>query len=75
MAKGEFVPINVQKYGKYFEFTNGVDEIECAIRQKKCALLVLNDAGGEEQEIFEQYQKRIADAFEAILPEKSAFEK
>lgn len=75
LAKGEFVPIDVQKYGKYFEFTNGVEEIESAIKQKKYALLVLNDAGCEQQEIFEQYQKRVADAFETILPEKSKFEK
>ena len=75
LAKGEFIPFNVQNYGRYFEFTNGVNEIECVIKKKKCALLVMNDAGCEEQETFEKYQKRIADAFEEILPEKSAFEK
>lgn len=74
MVKGEFCPTNVQKFGSYYEFTNGIDDIISAIVSKDKSILVLNDAGCDNDIIFEEYRSRLTEAFEKVLSEKCSFE-
>lgn len=73
LAKGDFVPLNVQKDSVYFPIWDHtldtiVDTIEC---QKK-SIICLNDG---EVSSFQTAKRRINAAFDKILPEKSSFEK
>ena len=71
LCKGSFSPINPQKDRKYFELDMSINEICSAIKKQKFKEIVLNDA---ECKDFDMRMKKIAEAFESILPEKSAFE-
>ena len=72
LCKGNFYPVNPRKDRKYFELDADIKEICGAIKNQKYGEIVLNDA---ECEDFEERMKQIVEAFEAILPEKSGFEK
>ncbi len=65
-AEGNFKPINKLKCGRYCSMkSNSTADI---IASQKYNYVCINDMGDEEQ------AKRIKDAFETILPEKSSFE-
>ena len=72
LCKGNFYPINPQKERKYFEIDMNIDEICAAIKTQKYKEIVLNDAVCTD---FGERMKKIVESFEAILPEKSGFEK
>ena len=72
LCKGNFSPINPQKERKYFEIDMNIDEICAAIKTQKYKEIVLNDAVCTD---FGERMKKIVESFEAILPEKSKFEK
>lgn len=76
-AEGSFVPSDVFRWGKYYEFSDeGSLETICgAIQSKERACLVLNDTlPGENAGDFERYKRMLERAFEKILPEQSSFE-
>ncbi len=71
LCKGNFYAINPKKNRKYFEISNDIEEICTSIENKKFSEIVLNDAVCDD---FDYKMKRILEAFEKILPEKSNFE-
>ncbi len=73
LAKGDFVPLNVQKDDAYFKISdNTLDKIVKTIERQKKKIVCLNDG---EVSSFEAAKDRINAAFHKILPEKSSFEK
>lgn len=71
MCKGEFIPRS-PSWGKKFELSVGSDECDY-IKQQKGKVVCLNES--DDIVDFEGTQKKLIDAFETILPEKSGFEK
>lgn len=73
LASGNFTPYHVFKDGQVFYLgdKNIAESVDC-IRHKKKKLVCLND--GDHVTHFEDYKKRLLEAFEQILPEKSSFE-
>lgn len=73
LAKGNFVPLNVQKDGAYLHISDkALDKIVKTIERQKKRIVCLNDG---EVSSFETAKERINAAFQKILPEKSSFEK
>ena len=73
LAKGDFVPLNVQKDGACFKILdNTLDKIVKTIERQKKKIVCLNDG---EVSSFEAAKEGINAAFHKILPEKSSFEK
>lgn len=73
LAKGDFVPLNVEKDGEYFSISDKtLDKIVKTIERQKKRIVCLNDG---EVSSFETAKERINAAFQKILPEKSSFEK
>lgn len=71
LCKGNFYPINPQKDRKYFELDSNIEEICLSIKKQKYKEIVLNDA---ECKDFDERMKKLVEAFDSILPEKSNFE-
>lgn len=72
LCKGDFYPINPQKDRKYFELDMNIEEICSSIKNQKYKEIILNDA---ECDDFDDRMKKIVEAFDSLLPEKSGFEK
>lgn len=73
LAKGDFVPLNVNRDGAYFTIRdNTLDKIVKTIEYQKKRIICLNDG---EVSSFEAAKEQINAAFQKILPEKSSFEK
>lgn len=73
LAKGDFVPLNVNRYGAYFSISDdSLNKIISTIEYQKKRIVCLNDG---EVSSFEAAKDRINAAFMKILPEKSSFEK
>lgn len=73
LVKGDFVPLNVNKDGAYFEILDdSLDKIVKTIERQKKSIVCLNDG---EVSSFEAAKEQINAAFQKILPEKSSFEK
>lgn len=74
IAKGEFYPTNILAQGQSFEIsTSTMDDICEVIRTKKYMQICIND--GEDIPNFEEMSKKLREAFNDILPDKSSFEK
>ncbi len=73
LAEGLFIPRN-PKIGKYLDLDRESDEAASVIREQKVKMVCLND-GKMDPQSFTEIREKIQDAFEKILPEKSAFEK
>lgn len=73
LASGNFTPCNLNKYGSAFFLNdeNISESIDCICHQKK-KLICLND--GEHVSNFEDYKKRLIDAFNMIFPDKCSYE-
>lgn len=70
-ASGEFTPC--KKRGQFVEISDGsIAQTEELIRCKKVPMVCLNDSDPDID--FESLKKRVIDAFECILPQKSSFE-
>lgn len=73
LAKGDFVPLNVNRDGAYFSISDdSLSKIVKTIEYQKKRIVCLNDG---EVSSFEAAKERINAAFQKILPEKSSFEK
>ena len=72
LMTGEFYPYNKRKFGRLFQNGACLDELCDAIRHQKYKAICFNDA---EKIDFEMARKALNDAFDAVLPEKSSFEK
>ncbi|MDH6353722.1 hypothetical protein M2132_000039 [Dysgonomonas sp. PH5-45] len=73
IAKGEFCPRNILKTGQTFEIqTSTLDDICTAVRTQKYKQVCLND--GLDIPDFEAMSQKLQEAFNEILPHKSAFE-
>ena len=73
LAKGDFVPLNVNRDGAYFSISDdSLNKIVKTIECQKKSIVCLNDG---EVSSFEAAKERINAAFRKILPEKSSFEK
>ena len=73
LCEGKFVPKRPK--GRYFSAENmeSIKRIENAITTRRYPEICINDCWDGEG--FEEAKKRVADAFETILPEKCEFEK
>jgi len=73
ICKGEFAPVNAFRSGKECFLNDRQLEAVCEIIQsKKYKMICLNDS--KDIVDFESCKRRINQAFEAILPDQSAFE-
>ena len=74
LASNRFSPYNVYRDSKYYLMDDGnMEEIGQCIRWRKKKLVCLNDNAALSD--FETAKRRILDAFDQILPERSGFEK
>lgn len=74
LAKGDFYPIGRHAKGKVYEVYNGVAENQALfdiIENQKMPIICINDNDNID---FEPMKKRLLQAFNKILPEKSSFE-
>lgn len=71
LCKGAFCPEHPRIHKQYFELSADINEIVNAIKKQKYKEIVLNDADTPD---YEAIMKKISNAFEKILPEKSSFE-
>ena len=73
LAKGSFVPLNVERDGiNPFITDDSLDKIVKIIENQKKKIICLNE---DEKTPYEAAKERINAAFHKILPEKSSFEK
>ena len=73
LASGHFAPYNIFKDGSFFQTNDiNISKIADCIRSKKKKLICINDSDNLSN--FTEYRRMINDAFDFILPEKSAFE-
>lgn len=71
LASGDFVPH--KPLGKYLNMGDNNTSIYSAIRNRSYKLFCINDK--ENKADFEEEKRKMINAFEAIFPDKSAFEK
>lgn len=76
-VNGKFTPHNWRNDGKSFQMNdtednNNINEICDAIRTEKYKVICVNEADVQH---FDETKKKVANAFNEILPEKSRFEK
>ncbi len=75
LAKGEFSPRNTNKLSQAVFVTNNQQATQAAevIKSRQHKLICINDSDSIED--FDKAKRDVVEAFEAILPEKSIFEK
>lgn len=77
LVTGEFEPVNLSKIGECIQFDDerSLDIICDRIRKREKPVLVINDTiDSSDEKKFIECQKKIIEAFESIMPEKSSFE-
>lgn len=72
LCKGNFSPTNPKIDRKFFDLNSNLNEICKSITNRTYKEIIINDS---ECADFDERMKKIVDAFETILPEKSEFEK
>ena len=73
LVTGNFSPMNTSQHAKFYEIEEStINDIERSIREQSYDMLILNDSSTIKN--FEEMKKRVCDAFEEILPEKSIYE-
>ncbi len=75
IAKGKFVPSGIQSHFIDLKHNNKLDEACRYIEEQKTNVLCINDAENIDDALFNEMKKRLKTSFNAILPEKSSFEK
>ena len=71
LLSGNFVPVDMDRFGKAMNVTRDLDEICECIVQKRYKTICVND--GENVD-FETAKRRLHQAFEKVLPNRSSFE-
>jgi hypothetical protein len=72
LLSGSFVPRS-SSFGIHYEISNDSKKMIESIKKQKYKVICLNDSRNDFD--FEKTKKVVIDSFEAILPEKSSFEK
>ena len=72
LLSGNFVPGNIFKLGRAFVLKDDPKPAVDAIRSQRFKLICINDECSDE--LYDDCCKKIIEAFETILPEKSGFE-
>lgn len=73
LVQGKFVPRST-KFGKAFHLSGGVNQqLLDAIENQRYSMICINDTPNITD--FAEHKRRVQQAFEKILPEKSSFEK
>ena len=72
LAEGTFIPQSIHDGRCYHLRDKGVEDLCKAIKSEMYALICINDT--DQTTEFEKKKEEIAEAFECILSEKSAFE-
>lgn len=76
IAKGKVSPINLHGTRKRFDLdVDSADKVAHAIRNQTYRCICINEDENENLDTFENIQKKLIEAFDRILPEKSHFEK
>ncbi len=70
--EGNFKPTNILKDFRYYEIGRDGDKLFEAIRKQKSRVMCINDTWSGDD--FEEVKERLHEAFQAVLPEKSAYE-
>lgn len=70
---GDFTPQNVCRHFQYFNISDDNRKLLSAIRKQKAQIICINDANSKID--FDTVKQQINEAFTAIFPEKSSFEK
>ena len=74
IMKGNFTPTSIEKRNKvYFNISEEMNNIIGTIIKPTCDMICLNDNDGCKD--FDVSKKKIKDAFEKLLPDKSTFER
>lgn len=71
LMMGQFYPYDKRKFGKALPVDTKLDQICEAIQKQKYKAICINDADAAD---FDQAKKRVIEAFEKVLPEKSSYE-
>ena len=72
---GQFSPIKMKKYGRFFYIKKDEGQYEAFIKNHKAKFVCLNDDLHDTDEAkFEQLKHNLINTFEAILPDKSSYE-
>jgi len=75
IASGEFTPRRVGSIGKRYSLSEtDIDRVCSAIVDRRHPFFCANDDAPLSNELFERLRRRLSEAFEASLPEKSSFE-
>lgn len=72
IAKGTFYPMPTS-VGRMFDVSRDMDRVTQAIRNRSMKMLCANDS--EKVSDFESLRRQLTEAFDAVLPEKSSFER
>ena len=76
LAQGRFAPVNLHSVRQRFDLdVDRAEDIATAIRNNKYKMICINEDENENLDTFENIQKKLVEAFEQILPQKSTFEK
>lgn len=70
---GNFIPANVAKLCRYFDVDDVNEVLTDVIRRQRTKMVCINDSNLPFD--FEKAKTQVNEAFEAILPEKSSFER
>ena len=70
--KGDFIPANVSKYCSYFDLKETNKELAMTIVKQKSPIVCINDSNVKIP--YQKVKKELNEAFEKVLPDKSAFE-
>lgn len=72
LMNGNFEPGNIYGMGHAFMMSSDDDRIYNAIKNSKYKMICINDECSDE--VFEVCRKKVAEAFETLLPDRSSFE-
>lgn len=76
IAQGKIAPTNLRSVRQRFDLDiDPADKIAKAMIERRYKMICVNEDENENLDTFENIQRKLIAAFEAILPEKSAFEK
>ena len=75
IASGHFVPSSRISTFIDLKYNEKIEEAASVIRNQKAKILCINDAENIDEKTFSKMKETLSNAFEALLPDKSKFEK